>query len=119
MTFSMCSETSASRSSMCLGSVQMRLVTRASLKSARCMKAAKFSPSPTGSMIKNRSLLGGIVTSSRNIRACIASIAAARPLPRARNRTDGRSGNGTVAGSRYSPIVSRASWLLVGTPSGI
>ena len=46
MTFSMCCVRSASRCSMCSESVQMRLATSCSSKSARCMKAEKFSPRP-------------------------------------------------------------------------
>ena len=55
----MCLVRSARRCSMWMVSVQMRLATNCSSKSARCMKAEKLSPSPTGSMIVKRTLPGG------------------------------------------------------------
>ena len=60
MTFSMCLVRSANRCSMWPLSVQMRLATNCSSKSARFMNAEKLSPSPTGSMIVKRTLPGGM-----------------------------------------------------------
>ena len=71
MTFSMCFVRSASRCSMWPVSVQMRLATSCSSKSARCMKAEKLSPSPTGSMIVKRTLPGGMAVNSRSMALCM------------------------------------------------
>ena len=75
----MCAVSRVSCSSICRASVQMRLAISCSSKSARCMNDAKFSPSPTGSRIVNRTLPGGIAVSIRSITSCSTSIASRRP----------------------------------------
>ena len=92
ITFSMCLVRSASRCSMWAVSVQMRLATNCSSKSARCMKAEKLSPSPTGSMIVKRTLPGGMAVNSRSIALCITSTARARPGPPAFSNNSERRG---------------------------
>src|SRR5260370_408755 len=69
MTFSMWSVRSLSRWSIWSESVQIRWLTISSSKSARCMNEAKLRPSPTGSMIVNRTLLGGIAVMLRMLTA--------------------------------------------------
>ena len=76
----------------------MRLETSCSSKSARCMKAEKFSPRPTGSKIVKRILPGGIEVSSRSIEACSDSIALARPASPAFSNSSEWSGSGKSSG---------------------
>ena len=79
VTVSMWVARSASRSSICRGSVQTWLVTSAPSKSARCMNAPKLRPMPIGSTIVNRTWPGGKLVNSRNIDAWSTASAAARP----------------------------------------
>ena len=79
VTISMWAARSASRSSICRGSVQTWLVTSAPSKSARCMNAPKLRPMPIGSTIVNRTWAGGKLVNSRNIDAWSTASAAARP----------------------------------------
>ena len=104
MTFSMCLVRSARRCSMWLVSVQMRLATNCSSKSARCMKAEKLSPSPTGSMIVKRTLPGGIAVNRRSIALCMTSTARARPGPSAFSNSSERRGKGNSTGSAKSSL---------------
>ena len=120
MTFSMCLVKSASRCSMWAESVQMRLATNCSSKSARCMKAEKFSPSPTGSMIVKRTLAGGMALRSRSIALCISSTALARPGPPAfssksewRGKGQG-DGEGELGLGGPQPLVLRHAPLDLG-----
>ena len=66
------------------------------------MKPAKFSPRPTGSMIVNRSLPGGIVASIRSITARSTWTAGSRPSPAALIEIDALWGKGKRAGSEMT-----------------
>ena len=88
----MCSVKSVSRLLMCAVSVQIRLDTSRSSKSAKCMKAEKFCPSPVGSMIVKRTLPAGSEVSSRSMTSCSDRIATSRPSASAKYSSDGHSG---------------------------
>ena len=97
-TFSMCSVRFASCRSMCADSVQIRPETSNSSKSARCMKAEKLSPRPTGSMIVNLSFPGGRLVRSRNIVFCSTATAAVLPEPSASRTRFAEPEKGSSAG---------------------
>ena len=77
------------------------------------MKAAKFSPRPTGSMIVNRTFPGGIEVRNRSISDWSSGIAWSLPASAARMSTEDRIGKGINAGRskcvghRLEPGVDR------------
>ena len=108
----MWAEISASRSSIWRASVRIWPPTRASSKSARCMKAPKFRPMPMGSTIVNRTWPGGRLVSRRNIAAWSTPSDADRPAAGPSTSRLARSGNGRSAGNvnRVAiPSLSRGS----------
>ena len=121
ITVSMCSVRSARRCSMCLGSVQIRSVTRSSISSARCMNPAKLCPSPTGSTNVKRAFPAGIDTRILLTAFCRIRRPSARRSVGASMTSDIRVGAPRKAGILQTVSASafgQASAGAVGTASG-
>ena len=100
VTISMCAARSASRSSICRGSVQTWLVDQRAVEVGQVHERAEAPADPHGSTIVNRTMPGGRLVSSRSIEAWSTLSASARPSGGCSMSRLAWAGNGRKRGER-------------------